>query len=455
MIRFLNTKRIWQYKGDVNARYFTSRGRAFVPRMTALPAVNDMYFREYVEGNPNLPARVRQYVPLFNDLMNVSRYRPVTPVGTLLWFEQVRAMEKAARHTFTPKEALSRSAQFIQRELDELYAEKDYPQVDWPRVAAGCAAVGLVLVALVYLLGGRRDLVRRMTSHESRAAYLFASPWLLGLCLFTGGPIIVSFIYSFCSYDVLNPAEFVGLKNYRDLFLHDALFWKSLANTAYMVLGVPLSMVVGLAIALLLNTNVRGLKFYRTLFYLPAIVPMVASSILWLWVLNPNNGLINSLLRMVGVSSPPLWLHSPSWLLGSKAAIILMMVWAAGSGMIIWLAGLKGIPQHLYEAAEIDGAGPVRRFLNVTLPMLTPYIFFNLVMGIIITMQIFTQAYIMTLGGPDDSTMFYAYYLFNNAFSYFKMGYASAMAWIMLVIVCALTLLQLKLSEKWVHYDLD
>ena len=179
---------------------------------------------------------------------------------------------------------------------------------------------------------------------------------------------------------------------------------------------------------------------------------MVASSILWIWVLNPTSGLINSFLRMFGVSNPPLWLQSPSWLLGSKAAIILMGLWGAGAGMIIWLAGLKGIPDHLYEAAEIDGAGPLRRFFNITLPMLSPYIFFNLIMGVIGTMQIFTQAYVMTMGGPDDSTMFYAYYLFNNAFNYFNMGYASAMAWILLGIVCALTLLQLWLSRKWVYY---
>jgi multiple sugar transport system permease protein len=152
------------------------------------------------------------------------------------------------------------------------------------------------------------------------------------------------------------------------------------------------------------------------------------------------------------VADPPLWLQSSSWLFGSKAAIILMGLWGAGSGMVVWLAGLKGIPAHLYEAAEIDGAGPIRRFFHVTLPMLSPYIFFNLVMGIIGTMQMFTQAYIMTLGGPDDSTMFYAYYLFNNAFNLFNMGYASAMAWILLVAVCGLTLFQLWLSKRWVYY---
>jgi multiple sugar transport system permease protein len=220
-----------------------------------------------------------------------------------------------------------------------------------------------------------------------------------------------------------------------------------------MMLGVPLGLAAGLGIAMLLNTEVRGMRIYRTIFYLPAIVPVVASSLLWLWVLNPEIGLVNSLLRVLGVSDPPGWLNSPSWLLGSKTAILVMGLWGAGSSMIIWLAGLKGIPRHLYEAAEIDGAGPWGRFRNVTLPMLSPYLFFNLIMGVIGTMQIFSQAYIMTRGGPDDSTLFYAYHLFNSAFRYFEMGYASAMAWILFLIVLALTLVQMWLGRRWVHYE--
>jgi multiple sugar transport system permease protein len=300
---------------------------------------------------------------------------------------------------------------------------------------------------------GGGDLRRRLLLPESIAGFAFVSPWLLGLLLLTAGPILVSVVYSFCRYDVVHPAEFVGLDNYIRLFSDDPLFWKSLGNTAFMMLGVPLGMAVGLGIAMLLNAEVRGMRVYRTVFYLPAIVPMVASAILWIWVLNPEMGLVNSLLRLAGVADPPNWLQSSTWLFGSKSAIILMGLWSAGSGMIIWLAGLKGIPQHLYEAAEIDGAGPWLRFWHVTLPMLSPYIFFNLIMGIIGTMQIFTQAYIMTEGGPDDSTMFYAYYLFNNAFRYFKMGYASALAWILFLVILVLTLIQLKLSPRWVHYE--
>ena len=452
LVRFLNTTRMWMFQGDVNARFFRSRGRAFVPRMAPLPRINDMYNARFIENNADLPARVRTHFPLFYDLMNVSLYRPVTPVGTLLWDEHARAAERAWRLSMTPEAALSLGQRNVQRQLDLLHSDVDYPVVNWRFVMQGILLLLLATVMVVMAVLGGKRIAQLWANPEHRAALFFLSPWLLGFSIFTAGPVIASFIYSFCRYDVLNPAEWVGLDNYRLLLFEDPLFWHSLANTAYMIIGIPLGMVVGLGIAMLLNTDVYGMKFYRTLFYLPAIVPMVASSILWIWVLNPSNGLVNGFLRMLGVSNPPLWLQSSSWLLGSKAAIILMGLWGAGAGMVIWLAGLKGIPTHLYEAAEIDGAGPVRKFFSITLPMLSPYIFFNLIMGVIGVMQIFTQAYIMTLGGPEDSTMFYAYYLFNNAFNYFKMGYASAMAWLLLVIVCALTLLQLRLSKKWVYY---
>jgi ABC-type sugar transport system permease subunit len=384
--------------------------------------------------------------------MEVSLYRPVTPVGTLLWDEHARAAERGWRHSLTPEEALSRGQRNVQRQLDLLFSDAPRTQVNWLSVGLVVALLLGAGAAALVLYHGPRRLWTSWIKPESRAALFFASPWLIGFTVFTAGPVIVSFIYSFCRYDVLNPAEWAGLDNYSRLLFDDPIFWRSLWNTLYMTIGIPLGMAVGLAIAMLLNTEVRGMKFYRTLFYLPAIVPMVASAILWIWVLNPSNGLVNSFLRMFGVDNPPLWLQSPSWFLGSKAAIIVMGLWGAGAGMVIWLAGLKGIPDHLYEAAQIDGAGPVRRFFNITLPMLSPYIFFNLIMGVIGTMQIFTQAYIMTLGGPEDSTMFYAYYLFNNAFNYFKMGYASAMAWMLLVLVCALTVFQLWFSKKWVYY---
>ena len=454
LIRYLSTDRIWRLRNEVAARYAASRGRSYVPSMAPMPHINALTYDLLMRDNPDLAPRIKQNFLLFADLMRVSRFRPVTPAGQLLWDEHARAYEKAVRHTYSPEEALERGQRRVQAELDLIYAKKIYPRVDWSYPLAVGAALLVAGLGFVFWRGGP-DLRRRLRRGESLAGYLFAGPWITGLLLLTAGPIAVSIIYSFCRYDVLHPAEFVGLDNYRRLLFDDPLFWKSLANTGYMMLGVPIGMAVGLAIAMLLNTQVRGMQVYRTVFYLPAIVPMVASSILWIWVLNPEVGLINSMLRALGVGDPPNWLQSSSWLLGSKSAIILMGLWSAGSGMIIWLAGLKGIPQHLYEAAEIDGAGPWGRFLHVTLPMLSPYIFFNLIMGIIGTMQIFTQAYIMTQGGPDDSTMFYAYYLFNNAFRYFKMGYASALAWILFVVILILTLIQLKLAPRWVHYEAE
>jgi multiple sugar transport system permease protein len=227
-----------------------------------------------------------------------------------------------------------------------------------------------------------------------------------------------------------------------------------------MVAAVPLGMLVGLAIAMLLDAKIRGMAVYRTLFYLPAIMPGVAAAVVWYWMFNPQSGMINQFLRFIRVEwlltqidpklGLPTWLQDPNW---SKPSIILMGLWGAGSGMIIWLAGLKGIPESLYEAAAVDGANPWQRFRHVTIPQLTPYIFFNLVMGMIGAFQIFESAFIMTQGGPAGSTTFYVYHLFNNAFRYGKMGQASAMAWVLLVLILALTLFQLKLSKRWVHYE--
>jgi multiple sugar transport system permease protein len=201
--------------------------------------------------------------------------------------------------------------------------------------------------------------------------------------------------------------------------------------------------------AVLLTLKIRGVSVWRTFFYLPSIVPMVAASILWVWIFNPQGGLINQVLGLVGLPEPG-WLQDASW---SKPSLILMGLWSAGGGMLIWIAGIKGIDRSYYEAASVDGAGALQRFRHITIPMLTPYIFFNLIMGFISTFQIFASAFIMTQGGPEDSTLFFVYHLFNNAFRYGHMGYASAMAWILFTIVMILTVIQLKLSKRWVFYE--
>jgi multiple sugar transport system permease protein len=281
---------------------------------------------------------------------------------------------------------------------------------------------------------------------------------------------VFSIVLSFTRYDVLSQARYVGVENYKQV-LTDPTFFKSLLNTLYMVAAIPLGMIVSLGIALLLNRRVRAIGFYRASFYMPAIVPIVAASLMWIWILNPSYGLVNGALGWVfdtrlfhGIEhlvsrytaepfhfTLPLWLQDKNW---SKPSLILMKLWAAGGGMIIWLAGLQSIPQDLYEAARVDGASAWQRFRNVTIPMLSPYILFNAIIGVIGTMQIFSEAYIMTPDGqPADSTLFYAYYLFKQAFQYFRMGYASALAWILFLIVLALTLVQMWLSKRWVHYE--
>ncbi|MFQ6131360.1 MAG: extracellular solute-binding protein [Armatimonadota bacterium] len=447
-------------------KYARSRGRIYVPWMSANRRVNEAVFRKYAPRQERLRKAFRQCL----DLLSESKFRPVTPVGQLLWDEHVRAMDLATHHAehVSPREAaqaaLDQGAAKVQEQLDLIYGAKTYPPLDTRKAAAvvGLMVLALIGVFLFFVVRSVRQSRGLVARGETGAGYAFASPWLAGFLIFTAGPIIVSIVLSFTRYDVLHPAEYVAADNYKSV-VHDPLFWKSLGNTAFMLIGVPLGMVVGLGIAMLLNAKTKGLAWYRTIYYLPAIVPTVASSILWIWVLNPEHGLINAGLRgldgllhsalplseQTGVPQPN-WLTDPSW---AKPSIILMGLWAAGQGMIIWLAGLKGIPEQYYEAAAIDGAGTIRQFVHITLPMLSPYIFFSLIMGTIGTFQIFNQAYIMTQGGPVDATLFYVYYLFNCGFRYFKMGYASALAWVLFVIILALTLIQLKLAPRWVHYE--
>jgi len=285
--------------------------------------------------------------------------------------------------------------------------------------------------------------------YNNLQGWAFAAPWIIGFLLFTIYPIGMSIYYSLTEYDVLRPPWFVGLLNYQDL-IKDILFWRALQNTMFhVVFAVPLGMIVGLAVAMLLEKDIKGIAVYRTLYYLPSIVPMVANLILWMWILNPQYGILTNLVISLGGKSPG-WLSDPRW---AKPSIIMMTMWSAGSGMIIYLAGLKGIPRVYYEAAELDGANSVRRFFAVTLPMLSPTLFFQLIMGLISGFQIFTQAFIMTNGGPNDATMYYVYYLYNNAFRFWKMGYASALAWVLFAIIMLLTGLNFLISKYWVNYD--
>jgi len=278
----------------------------------------------------------------------------------------------------------------------------------------------------------------------------FISPWLIGLAVFLLYPIGASFYYSFCEYSVLQPAQWIGLANYRDLAT-DEVFGKSLLNTFfYAGLSLPLGLVVALALALLLNSGVRGMTIYRTIFFLPSLVPMVALAVLWMWIFNGEYGVLNYVLSWVGIKGPG-WLNDPAW---SKPALVLISLWGVGHAMVIYLAGLQDVPTHLYEAADLDGANWWHKIRHVTIPMVSPVILFNLIMGIIGTFQFFAVPYVMSpQGAPARSTYFFAMDLYDNAFPYLRMGYACAMAWILFVIVLLLTLLALKFAERHVHYE--
>jgi len=510
---------------------YRKKGRFYVPYMTAQPKINEIIFHEFAP--PVKKFRDANFALL--DMIKTSRHRPVTPVGQELWDAQARATELATYGYVDAKTILAEGTRRGQTSLDRILererlrdeqartgkgekAGERIWQVSWALSAA--AVLGLVLFAVTK--SSRRVAVSGMVRREWGAGFLFALPWLIGFAALFLGPMITSIVLSFCEYDVLHPPNFVGLRNYWDLVRFqsepgidaalrpaDPLFWKSLWNTIFaVVVGVPLSIVLGLSLALLLNRDVRGIKVYRTALYAPAIVPAVASAVLFRWFLNPQVGTLsyifgrlrepstsivcgmicavlfalffgllaprgeNHKLRVgvacamafaIGIAVTyvlrqlvvPNWFGDERW---AKLGLIIILLWGAGAGMIIWLAGLKGIPQVFYEAAEMDGAGWWRQFWSITMPMMTPYIFFNLVMGAIAYFKVFTQAYILVganvrAAGPNDSLLFYVFHLFNNAFQYFKMGYASAMAWVLFGIILALTLVQLRFASRWVYYE--
>ncbi len=288
-----------------------------------------------------------------------------------------------------------------------------------------------------------------MRRKESRAGFLFALPWLFGLVAFMFYPLLMSLYYSFCDYSALRSPVWIGTDNYSELF-HDEVFWICVKNTLlYACFSLPLSMVIAIGLAMLLNTNVKGMTVYRTIFFIPSLVPMVSLAMLWLWILNGDYGVLNTALASIGIKGPN-WLSDVAW---TKPALILMSVWGVGNAMLIFLASLQDVPTSLLEASELDGASAWQKTRNVTLPMISPVIQFNMVMGIIGSLQVFAIPFVMFPGGiPARSTYFYAMYLYDSAFNYSRMGYASAMGWILFVVILLLTLIALKLSNKHVHY---
>jgi multiple sugar transport system permease protein len=292
-------------------------------------------------------------------------------------------------------------------------------------------------------------LPRRERTREVLAGYFFVAPAMMGCLAFTLGPILASLYLSFTAYD-LNAIEFVGLANYEFMLTSDPLFLQSLRVTVvYVVLSVPLTLIVGLLLALMLNQRVRMMFLFRTVFYLPALLGGVAASLLWIWLFSRDFGLLNYLLSLLGIAGPH-WLGDPAWVM---PAFVLMSLWASGGAMLIYLAGLQAVPSDLYDAAKVDGADAFGRLIHVTIPMMTPVIFFNLVIGLIGTFQVFTAAFVMTRGGPANATLFYVLYLYQNGWQYFRMGYAAALAWVLFLIVLGLTLAVFRSSPAWVYYE--
>jgi multiple sugar transport system permease protein len=292
------------------------------------------------------------------------------------------------------------------------------------------------------------------TRKNFRLGMIFLLPWTVGFLLFTVYPMGASLVYSFSEYHIRQPITWVGLANYANLF-KDKLFYTALLNTAYMVaIGVPLSLLLSFFCALLLNLKVKGQSIYRVVYFLPSIVPTIASTMLWLWILNPSSGLMNMLLGLVGIEGPN-WLRDPLW---AKPSLILLLLWGMGGTIVIYLSGLQDVPVSLIEAAELDGASWWQRLINITIPMVSPITLFNLITGVIGMFQYFAQAYVVgtsagSMGSPLNSTLFYSVYLYQTGFLFLKMDYASAMAWILFFIILICTVLLLKVSNRFTYYS--
>ncbi len=436
------------------------QGRPYVFDFTSRPEINQVLLQKFAPSSKSLKDGQSEFI----DLLKVSKYRPVTFVGQTLWDAHVRAFEQACQHAQTPKAALTEQTNLVQKELNAAFARDSLPlfSFKWPIITiAALCLFGLAFggTRMKQQIGGSR-----MAKQETKAAYLMASPWIIGFLLLTAGPILSSILLAFSYYDVLHAPRYAGLANFHTLFTDDReLMIKAFYNAGYLaIIGIPLGMATGLAIAMLLNMKVKGMNWYRTAFYIPSIVPAVASAVLWSWILagDPSKGLLNAVWSATLTQwfgwLPPGWFGVADW---AKPGLIVQGLWGAGGGMILWLAGLQGVPSSLYEAARIDGASGWKQFRHVTLPMLSPYIFFNLIMGTIGALQEFDRVYVLGGGsggaGPLDSMLVPVLYLFNNAFRFFKMGYASAIAWVVFVIILILALIQFWAQKYWVHYESD
>ncbi len=292
---------------------------------------------------------------------------------------------------------------------------------------------------------------RRWWRRKGMIGYVFIAPWLVAFVAFEALPIISGLYHSFTDWSATGKAEkWVGLANYNEALTRDPLFWKAVSNSLYFIgLSVPLGIIVAFALAMLLNSKIGGTGAYRTIYYLPSVVPTVAAVIVWTFIFETRRGILNFFLELLGLPAIR-WLSDPNW---AMPALIIMSLWGIGASMVIFLAGLQGIPQELYEAAEVDGAGSWHNLWSITVPLMTPTIFFNLIMGLVAAFQAFNNAFIMTGGGPNNATLLYMLHLYNNAFRYFRMGYASAMAVLLFIVVFSVTVVVYRSSNRWVYYS--
>ena len=457
------------------AAWELTRWMAGVPGMRALakagiaqPAIRWLALSDVWIPGPNTPkSEVNPRNRIITD--QAEPYVVFSPTGFL--FPEVNSIARQGEALIYNGDAkaddvLTKNGAIAQRRLDTLRKVQDLPLFNWPIAACIGLIIGGGILAWVYF--PERG-VKRTTRDwkEARTAYVFIAPWLLGILIFTTGPMILSFLMSFAEWDIVRPAKFRGLGNYEEAFTFDPIFWKSIRVTlTYTFIAVPLGLLISLALAMLLNTKVRGIAIWRTCYYIPAIASPIAASLIWQKLFQPEGGLINALIfgphgdggipilrnifaSLAGSNGQINWLQNEKTALGS---LIIMSTFGAGGGMLILLAGLQGVPQYYYEAATLDGAGPFRKFRSITIPLISPSLFFCLITGFIGSFQVFTQAFQMTSGGPNNATMFFMLHAYNNAFRLLRMGYASALAWVLFAIILCFTVLQMK-GNRFVHYE--
>lgn len=434
----------------------------------AQPAIKSLARSDAWIPGPNTPLE-EQYPRnriITDSLTDVSVYPPKWEYWSQVTDFVNAKLELMWAGTLSVPDALNQGQAQAQKRLDQIKAVEALPTFNWP-VAGGVALLIIALVVGWVYMPERNIKYNAMQKANSRAGYKFIAPWLIGMVLFTVGPMILSLLMSVADWDIMTPAKYRGAGNFTEAFSQDQRFWPSLTATGiYTFVSVPLGLMFSLLLALILNTKVRGIPFYRTFFYLPALASAVASSLIWKRIFQQEGGLLNLIIygpsgegNFLGLASllAPLAKQGEmvNWLGSEKtalASLIMMSVWGAGGGMVILLAGLQGIPQTYYEAAELDGAGSMSKFRVITFPMLSPSLFFTMVTGFIGSFQVFTQAFVMTNGGPGDSTRFFMYHLYDQAFFVLRMGYASALGWVLFAIILFFTIVQFRLN-KYVYYE--